>query len=73
MQLKKATGGTGDVPEMLSPIPGMDLGATPPPKSGSALGKVFTALALMCTLATIAMLGLVTWMIWSSLSIIQGA
>ena len=70
MQLKKATENS-DVPEMLSPLPGMDLAATPPPKSGSALDTACTAFALVCTLVSVVMIGLVTWMIYANLSLVQ--
>ena len=67
MKLKKANEGM-DVPETLAPIPGMEFGAAPAPSGAS---KVASAIALVCTLASIAMLGLVAWMLYMNLELIQ--
>ena len=69
MKLKKANEGM-DVPETLAPIPGMDLGAAPA-AAPSGMAKVASAIALVCTLASIAMLGLVAWMMYMNLELIQ--
>ena len=71
MKLKKANEGM-DVPETLAPVPGMDFGAVPE-AAPSGASKVMSAIALVCTLASIAMLGLVTWMIYANLDIVQNA
>ena len=71
MKLKKANEGM-DVPETLAPIPGMDLGSASA-AAPSGASKVMSALALVCTLASIAVLGLVTWMIYANLELVQNA
>ena len=72
MQLKKASEtASADIPETLAPIPGVDLGAIATAGQPSGGSKVAAAIALICTLASIAMLGLVTWMIYSNLDSIQ--
>ena len=70
MKLKKATEGM-DVPETLAPIPGMDLAAAPEAAAPSGAAKVMSAIALVCTLASIVMLGLVAWMMYANLELIQ--
>ena len=71
MQLKKASEtASAEIPETLAPIPGMDLGAAPA-AAPSGMAKVASAIALVCTLASIAMLGLVAWMMYMNLELIQ--
>jgi len=72
MQLKKASEtASAEIPETLAPIPGVDLGAIATADQPSGASKVAAAIALVCTLASIAMLGLVTWMLYMNLELIQ--
>ena len=67
MKLKKAE--SSDVPEMLSPIPGMELGAAP--AANASDGNVGAMVAVFGAVGAIALLGLVTWMIYSHIEYIR--
>ena len=69
MKLKKAE--SADVPEMLAPIPGMELGAVPPAGNGSSNGGVGAMIAVFGAVGAIALLGLVTWMIYSHIAYLE--
>ena len=72
MQLKKASDtASAEIPETLAPLPGVDLGAMATADQPSGMSKVAAALALVCTLASIAMLGLVAWMMYMNLELIK--
>ena len=72
MKLKKsADTASAAMPETLAPLPGVDLGAMATADQPSGMSKIAAALALVCTLASIVMLGLVAWMMYMNLELIQ--
>ena len=72
MKLKKSTDtASAAMPETLAPLPGVDLGAMAAADQPSGMSKIAAALALVCTLASIVMLGLVAWMMYMNLELIQ--
>ena len=72
MKLKKSTdAASAAMPETLAPLPGVDLGAMATAEQPSGMSKIAAALALVCTLASIVMLGLVAWMMYMNLELIQ--
>ena len=72
MKLKKSTDtASAAMPETLAPLPGVDLGAMTTADQPSGMSKIAAALALVCTLASIVMLGLVAWMMYMNLELIQ--
>ena len=72
MKLKKSTdAASAAMPETLAPLPGVDLGAMATADQPSGMSKIAAALALVCTLASIVMLGLVAWMMYMNLELIQ--
>ena len=74
MKLKKSTDtASAAMPETLAPLPGVDLGAMATADQPSGMSKIAAALALVCTLASIVMLGLVAWMMYMNLELIQDA
>ena len=72
MKLKKSTDtASAAMPETLAPLPGVDLGAMATADQPSGMSKIAAALARVCTRASVVMLGLVAWMMYMNLELIQ--